>query len=143
MFSILDVSASGLRAEKIRLNLIAENLANLETTRTSLGGPYRRKIASFSEILDQRKSSRYWRGSDSGGGGVQVASIIRDQSTPIMVYDPQHPDAGADGFVAKPNINIADEIVDMITATRAYEANVTVMNTTKNLALKTLNIGRE
>lgn len=142
MFSILDISASGLKAEKIRLNLTAENLANIETTRTSLGGPYRRKIASFNEVLDHRRSYQYKRG-DLSGGGVQVASIIRDQSPPIMVYDPQHPDSGADGFVAKPNIKISNEIVDMITASRAYEANVTVINTTKSLALKALTIGKE
>lgn len=140
LLSAMDTSASALAAEKRRMELIAQNVANIETTRTSGGGPYKRKVAVFQEVLDSQLSSH----SDDGfnGAGVKVAEIVTSQKEPLRVYDPQHPDAGADGYVEKPNMNLADEIVDSITASRAYSANVTVLNTTKEMALKALNIGR-
>ncbi len=140
LLSAMGTSASGLAAEKRRMELIAQNVANIETTRTTGGSPYKRKVAVFQEVLDSQLSSR----SDDGftGAGVKVAQIATSQQEPLRVYDPQHPDAGPDGYVLKPNINLADEIVDSITASRAYSANVTVLNTTKEMALKALNIGR-
>ena len=104
------------------------------------GGPYRRKVTVFKEVLQQNIQGD--SGSDFAGQGVAVDKIVADNADPIMVYDPQHPDANKDGFVAKPNINLADEMVDSISASRAYAANVTVLNTTKSLAMKALTIGR-
>lgn len=141
LLSTLDISASGLSCERLRLELIAQNVANIETTKTNGTGPYRRKMAVFKETLREEISSRQ---SSPGfrGAGVQVAKIVDDNVPPIMVYDPEHPDANEQGFVAKPDINLANEIVDSITASRAYGANVTVLNATKSLALKALSIGR-
>lgn len=135
----LQISASGLTAERLRLELIASNLANINTTRTPRGGPYRRQVAIFAERL------REARGESSDtlpGEGVQVVAIAEDNTPPRRVYDPSHPDADAQGYVALPNINVINEMIDMITAARAYEANVTVFNAAKTMALKALEIGR-
>jgi len=138
LLSAMDISTSGLSCERQRMEIIAQNIANIETTQTNGEGPYRRKVAVFKEVLQQLQG-------DSGsftGQGVEIAKIVEDNADPIMVYDPQHPDANKEGFVARPNINLADEIVDSISASRAYAANVTVLNTTKSLAIKALTIGR-
>lgn len=140
LLSAMDTSASGLMAEKRRMELIAQNVANIETTRTTEGGPYKRKAAVFREVLDNQLSGN--AGDKFNGAGVEVAEVITDEKEPLRVYDPQHPDADQDGYVLKPNINLADEIVDSITASRAYSANVTVLNTTKEMAVKALSIGR-
>ena len=141
LLSTMDVSASGLNAERVRMELIAQNIAHIETTNTDGGGPYRRKVAVFKETL-QNELNAANNPSEFRGAGVQVSKIVVDDMPPLMVYDPQHPDANKDGFVAKPNINLANEIVDSIAASRAYGANVTVLNATKSLALKALTIGR-
>ncbi|MBS4032696.1 MAG: flagellar basal body rod protein FlgC [Clostridiales bacterium] len=133
IFKAMQISASGLTAERFRLDLIANNIANVNTTRTEDGGPYRRRSAVFSEALDQARKS---------GAGVRVVGISRDNSEPRLVYEPEHPDANAEGYVAYPNVNIVQEMVDMITATRAYEANVTALNASKSMFLKALEIGR-
>lgn len=141
LISAMDISASGLNCERQRMEIIAQNIANIETTKTNEGGVYRRKVVVFKEAL-QKELAGNGNSSQMVGNGVQVSNIIADDSPPIMVYDPQHPDADKDGFVAKPNINLANEIVDSISASRAYGANVTVLNATKALALKALSIGR-
>lgn len=133
IFQAMQISASGLTAERFRLDLIANNVANVHTTRTEQGGPYRRKTAVFAERLDEARR---------GGGGVRVAAVSADRSEPRLVFEPEHPDADAAGYVAYPNINIVQEMVDMITATRAYEANVTALNASKSMFLKALEIGR-
>lgn len=135
----LEISASGLTAERLRLDLIASNLANINTTRTPRGGPYRRQVAIFAERL--RDTLRRGEGL-LPGEGVRVVAIAEDNTPPRMVYDPSHPDADARGYVALPNINVVNEMIDMITAARAYEANVTVLNAAKAMALKALEIGR-
>jgi len=140
LLSAMDTSASGLAAEKRRMELIAQNIANLETTRTQEGGPYKRKVAVFQEVLDNELTAN--SGDGFNGAGVKVSEVIADKQEPLKVYDPQHPDADKDGYVFKPNINLANEIVDSITASRAYSANVTVLNTTKEMAVKALSIGR-
>lgn len=141
LLSAMDISTKGLSAERLRMELISQNIANIETTKTNGDGPYRRKVAVFKEALkkelDVNQNSNSFR-----GNGVEVFKVVEDNAPPIMVYDPQHPDANQDGYVSKPNINLADEIVDSITASRAYGANVTVLNATKALALKALTIGR-
>lgn len=129
------ISASGLAAEQLRVELIAGNLANVHTTRAADGGPYRRRVAVFAEKLGgAREGFR--------GRGVEVRAIMADNGPPQLVYDPAHPDADARGYVAYPNINVVNEMVDLLTATRAYEANVTVLNAAKTMALKALEIGR-
>lgn len=139
LFSTMNISARGLSAERIRMDLVSENIANINTTRTKSGGPYKRRIAVFRESL----SKELGKGNKGvPGNGVEVAKIVTDDSPPVLVYDPKHPDANAEGFVKKPNINLANEMVDLITASRSYEANVTVLNASKSIAMKTLNIGR-
>ncbi|MDW7651573.1 MAG: flagellar basal body rod protein FlgC [Bacillota bacterium] len=133
IFQAMQTSSSGLTAERFRLDLIANNIANAHTTRTEDGGPFRRKSAIFTETLDRAKGT---------GQGVKVLAVTEDKSDPRLVYEPEHPDANAEGYVAYPNVNIVQEMVDMITATRAYEANVTSLNASKSMFLKALEIGR-
>lgn len=145
MFDAINASASGLTAERLRLDVISNNLANVNTTRTVEGGPYRRQLVvfeprtqntSFSGVLGQQMSL------NSENLGVKVGGIVKDPSPFRQVYDPSHPDANRQGYVELPNINVVSEMVDMITASRAYEANVTAMNTAKSMALKALDIGK-
>jgi flagellar basal-body rod protein FlgC len=136
----MDISASGLSAQRQRMNVIAENLANAETTRTPGGGPYRRKEilfsaqgpAPFGDLLGRLTS----------GGGVAVLGVQESQAPARRVYNPTHPDADAQGFVAMPNISPIVEMVDLLAATRAYEANVTAVQAAKSMAQKALEIGR-
>lgn len=137
----MDICSSGLNCEKARMDIIAQNIANIETTKTAEGGPYRRKMVVFKEALQNQLQAR-GTGTTAAGAGVQVTKIIADTAPPLMVFDPQNPDANQEGYVAKPNINLANEIVDSITAVRAYEANITVLNAVKSMATKSLTIGR-
>jgi flagellar basal-body rod protein FlgC len=132
-FSSIDISSSGLFAQRVRLDAIASNIANVNTTRTDKGGPYRRQ-----EVVFRAHSG----GLQSGNGGVQVDEVMDDPAPPKIVHDPSHPDAGADGNVAMPNVNIVEEMVDMVTATRAYEANVQAITAAKSMVSKALEIGR-
>jgi len=132
-FSSIDISASGLYAQRKRMDVIANNIANATTTRTEKGGPYRKQ-----EVVFQAHSGKY----EPGNGGVEVEAVVESADPPKMVYDPSHPDAGPDGMVAMPNVNIIEEMVDMITATRAYEANVQAINAARLMAAKALEIGR-
>lgn len=138
LFKSMTISASGMTAERLRLDLISSNLANISTTRTDGGGPYRRHTAVFAERLERVLG----RPGGFRGQGVAVAEINRDDTPPRLVYNPSHPDANEEGYVAYPNINVVNEMVDLITATRAYEANVTALNAGKTMALKALEIGR-
>ncbi len=142
-FKALRISASGLTAERLRMDTISNNLANANTTRSVEGGPYRRQVPVFAPILDQSmhgaKSPIH---GGSKGQGVQVVGIVSDPSPPRLVFDPQHPDANADGYVEMPNVHVVKEMVDLITATRAYEANVTALNSAKSMAQRALEIGR-
>jgi len=128
----IDVSASGLAAQRQRLEVIAQNIANAETTRTPEGGPYRRQTIVFSEALDS-----------AGNSGVEVAGVLADPGPGRKVHEPGHPDADAEGYVELPNVSAVEEMVDMIGATRAYEANITALNATKSMIRKALDIGRE
>lgn len=140
----MDISASALTAQRLRLDIISNNLANVNTTRTASGGAYRRQMAvftertgegSFASLLDRTLNEQL-------GKGVKVTQIVEDQSPLKMVYNPEHPDANRDGYVAMPNVNTVMEMVDMISATRAYEASVTAINSAKSMAMKALDIGR-
>ena len=141
LFSTLRISSSGLTANRLWLDTIASNIANANTTRTPEGGPYRRQDiimapqgrSGFSEILGSA-------GNVSAGQGVEVVGIVKDSTAPRMVYNPNHPDADANGYVAMPNVDIVTEMVNMVAAQRAYEANVTVMGAAKSMAMKSLEI---
>jgi flagellar basal-body rod protein FlgC len=139
----LQISFSALNAQRVRMNVIASNLANADATRTPEGGPYKRKEVifaaqppgqSFAELLHQH--------SQTGLGAVTVLDIVTDPQGTRLVYDPGHPDANAQGYVNLPNINVMQEMVDMMSASRSYEANVTVINAFKDMALRALQIGR-
>ncbi|WP_028317410.1 flagellar basal body rod protein FlgC [Desulfobulbus elongatus] len=143
IFTTFDIAASGLRAQTTRLNTISSNLANAETTSTPEGGPYKKKSVVFrteplpfqqhlaASVQDQRHIQ-----------GVKVARIIEDTEPPQLVYDPSHPDAREDGYVAMPNVSVIKETVDMMSATRSYEANTTTIKSAKRMAMKALDIGR-
>jgi flagellar basal-body rod protein FlgC len=131
----IDVTSGALAAQKMRLDIVAQNIANAQTTRTADGGPYKRQIVSFETELVKR----------TGGASVttvRVGGVTNDKTPGQQVYNPQHPDAGADGLVTMPNVNLAYEMVDLITASRAYEANLSVAKNSRNLAMKTLEIGK-
>ena len=142
MFRAIDTSASGLTAERLRMDVISNNIANVNTTRTEEGGPFRRQLC----IFQARKPAGRWPFQERKlpqqiGSGVRVTSIQEDMAPFKLEYDPTHPDADAEGYVRRPNINIVHEMVDMITATRAYEANVTTINSQKDMINSALNIG--
>ncbi len=141
IFDSLAISGSALTAEKLRLDIISNNLANINTTRTPEGGPYRRQVPLFAENLKDAGFGRAY-GRTSDPGGVRVRGIVHDPTDPKLVYEPDHPDANEEGYVEMPNIDMVKEMVDMITATRSYEANVTALNAAKNMFLKALEIGR-
>jgi flagellar basal-body rod protein FlgC len=142
-FSSMNISSSALSAERTRMNLISSNLANANATRTPEGGPYKRKDAVFASTPVANSFSRALD-SAAGQGARQVAvqQIIEDRNPPRMQYDPSHPDADAQGYVALPNVNVMEEMADMINATRTYEANVTAVQAAKSMAMKTLEIGK-
>lgn len=144
LFNTINTSASGLTAQRLRLDVIAENIANVNTTRTSTGNPYRRKDVILSSRSDNGFSS-FFRNSlrtSDNQKGVKVRKIVEDQSPFIEVYQPGHPDADENGIVRMPNVEIVREMVNMISASRAYEANITALNNTKSMAMKALEIGR-
>jgi flagellar basal-body rod protein FlgC len=147
IFSSLDISASALTAERLRMDLISQNIANANTTKTENGGPYRRKILVFQAKGGSKPFSEYLSDASKSklgqvGGGVKVAQITEDKSAFKKVFDPGNPQADKDGYVLMPNVDITTEMVNMVTASRAYEANITALNTTKSMALKALEIGR-
>jgi flagellar basal-body rod protein FlgC len=141
-FDALDVSASALSAERVRMNVTSSNLANAQTTRTPEGGPYRRKDAVFEAVPTRSFASELAGAMDTSLHQVKVADVISDTGAPKMVHDPGHPDANADGDVAYPNVNTMEEMVNLITASRSYEANVTAINVSRNMMNKALEIGR-
>ncbi|MFZ5987445.1 MAG: flagellar basal body rod protein FlgC [Bacillota bacterium] len=141
-FSSLDVGASGLTAQRLRMDTISQNIANANTTRTEDGGPYRRKTVIFEEKSPNAPFSDYLSQSSKAGNGVRVARIVEDKAPFRRMYDPGHPDADEKGYVMMPNVDIITEMVNMISATRAYEANVTAINTSKSIAMKALQIGK-
>lgn len=140
MFDIFSISASGMEAQRLRMNVISSNLANAETTRTEAGGAYRRKDIVFE--ADTGGFGDYLRSSmNSYGKGVRVAGIVDDPRPLKRAYDPGHPDADANGYVAYPNVNVVEEMVNMISAARSYEANVTAFKASRDMAVKALEIG--
>lgn len=146
IFKSFGVNASGMTAERYRMDIISQNVANANTTRTENGGPYRRKVVRFEEkgtdLTDFGSMLNKARGFDTGDG-VKAVGVYEDQSELTMVYDPSHPDANDDGYVFYPNVNIVTEMTNMIDAERAYQANATAFNASKTIAMKGLEIGNK
>jgi len=140
----INISASGLTAEKLRMDVISRNIANVNTTRTEDGTPYRRQVVVFQEGDKQMSFSDYLNDASKSlvGSGVKVVGIKEDTTPYKSVYDPGHPDADEEGYVKMPNVDVMTEMVNMISASRAYEANITAINSAKSMALKALEIGR-
>ncbi len=137
-FAAMEVSASGLSAQRARMNVASSNLANAQTTQTAAGGPYKRK-----DVVLQSADVPGTEGQLDGAiKGVEVQQIKQDTAPPRLEYDPGHPQANAQGYVAYPNVNPVEEMVDMITASRAYEAGITTMSTAVSMAEKALGIGK-
>lgn len=144
--SSMNISASAMTAQRMRLDVASENIVNIDTTRTQAGGPYRRKIV----VLEEKPSDNFrrmllnaaGRGTQGTRGGVQVAEIVEDPSDLKAVYNPNHPDADADGYVMMPNVDLIKETVDSMSATRSYEANITAFNALKTMANKAMEIGK-
>ena len=163
LFGVMDISASALRAERVRAEVVASNMANAETTRTPEGGPYQRHHVvfeaegdgSFQHSLMSQMNGGFGNGFDDGlstgfssgltaangaSGGVAVKGVIADESAPLRRYDPQHPDAGPDGFVAYPDINPLTEMTDLMGATRSYGMNASAVQAEKNMVASSLDI---
>ena len=144
-FKAMDISASGLSAQRMRMNVIADNLANANTTRTQDGQPYRRKhvlVANSTQRPSFESLLRTMSGHpDHSGQGVRVTKIVPDQTPFPQIHDPGHPDADASGMVTLPNVNVVSEMVNMLSATRSYESNITAMTAAKEMAKKSLEIG--
>ena len=159
LFASMNISASGLSTQRTRINTISQNIANVDTTRTPDGTPYRRKIAmvasgqkgkKFSEIFfdnklamdktspNHKNDKPFREPNNTNLDGVHVDKIVQDSSPFRMIYDPSNPDADKNGYVAKPNVNIVQEMTELITATRSYEANVTAINSSKEMIKKAL-----
>ena len=148
IFNSMNISASGMTAQTLRMDTISQNIANVNTTRDENGEVYRRRTVVFSEKSSDAFSSALAmstrrRASQLNGNGVKVTAIVEDHVESLKaVYDPSHPDADENGYVMYPNVNTVTEMTNLIDATRSYEANVTAFNATKNMALKGLEIGK-
>lgn len=139
----LRISGSALTAQRLRMDVISNNIANAESTRSADGEPYKRQEVVFTPITPSPQSRpRGPLSQVAAQEGVRVAAIVRDDAPPRMVFDPAHPDADAEGYVAYPDIDIITEMADMLSATRAYEANISAINAAKSMATKALEIGR-
>jgi len=147
-FNTMNIAATGLTAQRLRMDTISENIANANTTRTADGGPFQRRTVVFEEIRSNDPFSIIFRNifgtspPAHQGTGVRVSRIVRDESNGPLTYDPSHPDADENGYVRMPNINIVEEMVNMISATRSYEANITAMSNARHLFQRTLEIGQ-
>lgn len=143
-FDSFNISATGLTAERLRMDIISRNIANVNTTRTASGSPYRRQIPIFQEMESTPFAEIFDRvtGQNTSKEGVEVVQIAEDQSPFNKEYNPSHPDADKDGYVLLPNVEVVSEMINLISANRAYDANVTIMNGAKSMALKAMEIGR-
>ena len=144
IFQSFNISASGMTAQRFRTDIIAENIANINTTSTESGGPYRRKIVTFQEKNVTPFSEYYSHSRNRAvGNGVKITKVTEDYETDfIMEYDPSNPDADENGYVSYPNVNTVTEMTNLIDATRSYEANATAFEASKNMALTALSIGK-
>jgi len=144
MFDSMEISSSGLSAQRIRMKTISSNIANVNTTRTPGGGPYRRKEAIFAALPSHKSFQQELisRQKDDGTRHVKVVGIAEDGRAPKMKYDPRHPDANEEGYVEMPNIDVVEEMTNMMVAKRSFEANIAALNATKNMIGKALEIGK-
>ncbi|NLJ99590.1 MAG: flagellar basal body rod protein FlgC [Tissierellia bacterium] len=143
IFDSINISASALTAEKTRIDIINKNMANANTTRSTGGMPYRRQMVVYEENKGRAFSDYLGKQNDKiNGKGVMIREIVEDETPFKLKYEPGHPDADENGYVSMPNVEIVKEMVDMIDAQRAYEANITAMNSTKSMLMKALEIGR-
>ncbi len=141
-FTSMEVSASGLAAERTRMNVASSNLANVNTTETPDGGPYKRRSVALESVDAYTAAQRGFEGTFEGAvKGVKVQGIEEDENPPRLEYDPGHPDSDINGYVAYPNINVVEEMVDMITSSRAYEAGITALDTAVSMAERATEIG--
>ena len=145
--SSFDICASGLSAQRLRMDIASENVSNIDTTRTEAGGAYRRKVVVFesygtNNFKEALRNAARGRGMSSRGVGVRVADIVEDDREMKMVYNPEHPDADENGFVEMPNVDLLKETADAMAATRSYDANVTALSAVKLMAQKALEIGK-
>ena len=143
-FTGMRIASSGMTAQRTRLNTISSNIANINTTQTPEGGPYRRKDVVFESMPDVKNFGDILMSTDpkSEFQRVQVTDVRSDTKAPLLKYEPDHPDANPEGYVAYPNINLMEEMTNMIQASRSYEANVTALQASKDMALSSLEIGR-
>ena len=135
-FSTLDISVSGMKSERVRMDVVVSNLANVNSTRTPEGGPYRRRQVVFQTMMDDAQQNGGY-----GGRGVEVTEISLDNSEAIRVYRPGHPDADADGYVSLPNISTAEEMADLLSASRAHEANSAAFRVTRDMLRRAMELG--
>jgi flagellar basal-body rod protein FlgC len=143
LFSVLSIGESGMAAQRMRAELLTENLANAETTRTPEGGPYRRKDVVFtSDPSTAQFSSLFESEMNPGGVGVRVAQVVTDTTEPEKRYLPGHPDADEDGYVAYPKMNPSEDMVDLMGASRSYQANVSAISAVKDMVQKSLDLFR-
>ena len=143
IFNSINMSASALTAEKTRIDIIAKNMANVNTTRSTGGMPYRRQMAVFQENKGSSFSEQLSKYKNQiSGEGVKISKIVEDDSPFKSVYEPGHPDADENGYVQMPNVDTIKEMVDLISAQRSYDANITAMNSSKSMLMKALDIGR-
>jgi flagellar basal-body rod protein FlgC len=144
--SSMNISASAMTAQRLRLDIASQNIANIDTTKTASGGPYRRRMV----VLESQNENNFRRtllnaagkSRQQSAGGVRVSQIVEDTSPLKSVYDPEHPDADENGYVQMPNVDLIKETVDSMSATRSYEANITAFNAIKTMASKALEIGK-
>ncbi|MBS4536058.1 flagellar basal body rod protein FlgC [Clostridium sp. D2Q-14] len=143
LFDSINISATGMTAERTRMDVISENISNANTTRTSSGTPYRRKMVTFEEKKPNFSSVLNGTlNSYNKSSGVKISGIVNDKTEFKQVYEPGHPDANEDGYVEMPNVDVVKEMVDMISAARGYEANITSLNSSKSMFTKALEIGK-
>ena len=141
VFDVLKISASGLKAQRTRMETVATNIANIHTTRTDEGGPFRKKDVVFTSA-DVSDPKGFGAALQRRSEGVEVEDVVESLKPFEQVHDPFHPDADSEGYVTFPNVNVMEEMADMIAATRAYEANINVVNSTKEMFMKSLEIGK-
>lgn len=143
LMSTFDIASSGLAVQKQRMDVTAENLANISSTRTPEGGPYQKKSVVISSVplMGFEKSLSTFLGGQAVNEGADVVSVVKSNNPPRIVFDPSHPDADANGNLALPDISSMEEMIDMMSASKAYEANVTAFNSAKSMMLRTLDIG--
>ena len=145
IFRSMEISSSAMSAQRLRMDVIAQNIANQDTTRTADGSPYRRRTVVFQEKNSPYVFSNFLHNvhQRTGGMGVKATHVVEDRKTDFkMVYDPSHPDANEEGYVSYPNVDREQELVDMLSSLRSYEAQVTALSTFKNMAMKALEIAR-